>query len=206
MESVLVEDEKLYESGNFHSKTRDGVDVMDIDSRDKEEHTAGSLTENQKNSIVAFTAIFILVEIAIIAFIQLLGIYKYGTNVINAVTTKVGWSAYSSGLGVGFALLIAVVALYARMQRVSLNAWPGFESVMSKVCAAMLVETPLLGQVNTYTAMCKGLGAGVGNASLVGTKISEALVSTICGYGAFSVLLVVYMFTLSRKDQNNEGA
>ena len=87
-----------------------------------------------------------------------------------------------------------------------MSGWPGFSSGLSKLCAAMLVETPLLGQVNTYTAMCKGLGAGLENASLVGTKISEALVSTICGYGAFSILLVVYMFALKQRGEDNESA
>jgi hypothetical protein len=164
------------------------------------------MTTDQRSGLAIFTAILILGEIAAAASIQLSGIYRYGENLLDAVTARVGWSTYSSGMGVGLALLVAGMTLYARMQGVRISAWPEFASGLSKLCAAMLVLTPLLGQVNTYTAMCSGLGAGVENASLVGTKIAEALWSTICGYAAFSVLLVVYIFTLNRKDREDEGA
>ena len=171
----------------------------------KEEAEIPAMTGEQKSKLVVFTAIAILAEIAAVATIQLAGIYGYGVNILETVTARVGWSAYSSGLGVGFALLLAGIAFYAHTQNIDISGWPGFSSGLSRMCAAMLVETPLLGQVNTYTAMCKGLGAGVENASLVGAKISEALVSTICGYGAFSILLVVYMFAIKGKGEANEG-
>jgi len=164
------------------------------------------ITADEKSKLAVFTVLAVLAETAAVAIMQLVGVYGYGVNLLETVTARVGWSTYSSGLGVGFALLLAGIAFYAHMQRIDISGWPGFSSGLSKICAAMLVETPLLGQVNTYTAMCKGLGAGVENASLVGTKISEALVSTICGYGAFSILLVVYMFAIKGKGEDNEGS
>lgn len=165
-----------------------------------------TITADEKSKLAAFTVLAILAEAAAIAIIQLVGVYGYGMNILETVTARVGWSAYSSGLGVGFALLLVGIALYAHVQRIDIGGWPGFSSGLSKLCSAMLVLTPLLGQVNTYTAMCKGLGAGLENASLVGAKISEALVSTIAGYGAFSILLLVYMFALKQRGEDNEGA
>ena len=175
--------------------------------KEREEiHDSQSLNTDQRSKLAIFTVILILGEIAAVAFIQLAGIYSYGESFLNAATARVGWSTYSSGMGVGLAVLIIGMAFYAHIQGTKISAWPGFASGLSRLCAAMLVLTPLLGQVNTYTAMCRGLGAGVENASLVGTKIAEALWSTIFGYAAFSVLLVVYIFALKGEDQKDEGA
>ncbi len=185
-------------------------DVLNVGSpttrKGKEIYNSQSLTTDQRSKLAVFTVVLILGEIAAVASIQLAGIYRYGESLLNAITARVGWSTYSSGMGVGLALLIVGMASYAHIQGMKISAWPGFASGLSRLCAAMLVLTPLLGQVNTYTAMCRGLGAGVENASLVGTKIAEALWSTICGYAAFSILLVVYIFALNREDQKDEGA
>ncbi|MFC1716940.1 hypothetical protein ACFL6S_24950 [Candidatus Poribacteria bacterium] len=199
MEDVLMP-EALYE-GNGEEIPRVEAEVVKMELLGN-----AAIAAEEKSKLVVLTALAALAEIAAVAIIQLVGVYGYGVNFLEMVTERVGWSTYSSGLGVGFALLLAGVAFYAHVQRIDIGGWPGFSSGLSKLCAAMLVLTPLLGQVNTYTAMCNGLGAGLENASLVGAKISEALVSTICGYGAFSILLVVYMFAIKGKGEDNEGA
>ena len=164
------------------------------------------LTGTCRSRLAVFTAVIILMQVATLAAIQLVGIHRLHRNMLGEVTGHVGWSAYSSGIGVGLALLIVTIALYARITGTGISRWPGFAAGLSKLCASMLILTPLLGQVNTYTAMCSGLGAGVQNASIVGTKISEALVSTICGYAAFSMLLVAYTFTFGTGERKDECA
>ncbi|MBD3183114.1 hypothetical protein GF312_12540 [Candidatus Poribacteria bacterium] len=200
MEDVIIENQDAY---RFNAKGEGGAVAIPI-RREKMNDNNYVLTMDEKSKLAFFTATMMLIEIAVLALIQLVGIYRYGVNLMSMLVDKVGWSAYSSGLGIGFAVLITGIAVYSRLQGIRIEDWPRYTSVLSKVSAAMLIETPLLGQVNTYTAMCGGLGAGLENASLVGAKISEALISTIGGYAAFSILLVAYMFAIHKRDEREE--
>ena len=182
---------------------QDHEDTEEATGEKREKPNTQLLSAEQRSKIAFFTAIMIFGELAAVALVQLIGIYVYGRDFLSIATARVGWSAYSSGLGVGYALLIAGVVWYTRIQCIEIRDWPGFASVLFRTCTALLIITPLMGQVNTYTAMCQGLGVGIENASLVGSKIAEALISTICGYGSFSFLLLVSIFALNGKDADN---
>ena len=200
MEDILVTNQKVYENGNSRAEKKDPSDQAN-DIRTNGSANSGALTENQKAELGFFAAMIVLSEIAFLAIVQLMGIYRFGKDIRASVVSRVGWSAYSSGFGVGLALFVVFVALYAYLRHIEIGAWHGFASLLQKIATVTLILAPLLGQVNTYSAMAKGLGAGVENASRVGTSISEALISTICGFAAFGILLVVYTFALQKEDE-----